>query len=359
MQKRKLIGFISLAILFFGTVGSTSMQTTDNSENLFYDLFDGFMNIWDIQEVSGADSDTSTGSFLLDSTPVASSVDFVDSAYSLTSTLTSDDSTIFGVNFTITHSATMADLLNVTVLIFDDSVHGADPRAGSPDGYQLIQILWTESDANWVIDQGALSQWTMQSPVDPGIAGSETVFEFCARFDMSKITRADSDWNASVWVFDDDGTPDWTADSETGLVTVSNYYEVTYSTSTFDWGGGVVESNAVNVTHDVISVDVICNNDYELTILGSDFTASAETPIDLDVTDCLAWDEDGSAGGDSFWVRNSETIGLGAWGTISAPTSESANTVNIYVLLSTDTFFDAGIGKTWSSIITIQAQADT
>lgn len=316
-----------------------------------------FFGMSTVQQVSSADNDTSTASFLLDSTPVASDVNYVDSAYALTSTLTSDDSTIFGVNFTITHSATMADLLNVTILLFDDSVYGADPRGASPDGYQLIEILWTEADDSWAIDQGSLSQWTMQSPNDPGIAGSETVFEFTARFDMSKITRADTDWNVSVWVFDDDGTPDWTADSETALVTVSNYYEVVFSTSTFSWG--TVESSAVNVTHGALTVDVICNNVYELTILGADFTASAETPIDLDVTDAIAWDEDGSAGGTSFWIRNTETIGLGAWDAISAPTTETANTVNVYILLTTDTFFDAGIGKTWSSIITVQAQADT
>lgn len=357
MQKRKLIGIISLTILLFGAIGSMGFQTTDNSNNLFSGLYDGFLNIWNIQDVSGADSDDSIGSFDLDSSPVLSDVDFVDAAYSLTSTLTPDDSTIFGVNFTVTHAATMDDLLNVTVLIFDESEHGSDPRAGSPDGYQLIQLLWTEGDDSWAIDQGALSQWDMQSPVDPGTASGETEYEFCARFDMSKITRADTDWNCSVYVFDDDVTEDWDGLGETGLVTVSNFFEVTVSTGTFSWG--TVESNAVNVSHDALSVDVIANTVFELTILGTDFTASAETPIDLDVTDCVAWDEDGSAGDESFWIRNTETIGLLGWDAQSALTTESAIQKNVYILLSTSTFFDEGIGKTWSSTFTIQAQADT
>lgn len=357
MQKRKLIGIVSLTILLFGAVGSMGMQTTDNSENLFYDLYDGFMNICDIQEVSGADSDTSTGSFDLDSIPVLSAVDYVDASYALTSTLTPDDSTIFGVNFTVTHAATMADLLNITMILFDDSLHGADPRGGTPNGYEILEISWVESTATWNIDQGSLTEWTMQTPVDPGAASGETEFEFCARFDMSKITRACADFNVSVWVYDDDGTPDSDADSETGLVTVSNFFEVVASTSTFSWG--TVESSAVNVSHDALSVDVVCNTAWELTILGTDFSASAETDIDLDVTDCVAWDEDGSEGDDSFWIRNTETIGLSGWDAQSALTTETAITKNVYILLSTSTFFDAGIGKTWSSTFTIQAQADT
>ena len=39
------------------------------------------------------------------------------------------------------------------------------------------------------------------------------------------------------------------------------------------------------------------NYNFELKIKGTDFTASEESDIDLDVTDIVAWDEDGSAGG--------------------------------------------------------------
>ena len=138
---------------------------------------------------------------------------------------------------------------------------------------------------------------------------------------------------------------------------MSNYFEVSASTATFTWG--TVESGQTNLTHDAISFDVIANCVWELTVLATDVTAPSETDVDIDVTNCFAWDEDGSANGNSFWVRNTETVGLGTWDAQSALSTETAITRNFYILLTTSTFFDAGIGKTWSATFTVQAQADT
>lgn len=307
--------------------------------------------------VSGETYDTSEGSFTLDAIPTVSDVQFVDSAYSLTSTLIPDDSTIFGLNFTITFPAGMDDIHNVTIDIFDDSLHGSDYDSDDPNGYQHIRVTWIESSDTWAIDQDTLTQWTEQTSIDPGIAGVETNFEFCFRFDMSKITGADSDWNATVFVYDDDSPADSHGSSETGLVTVSNYFELSFSTASFSWG--TVDSSTVNATHGALSIDVIANAQWELQINATDFNATAESDVDIEANDIICVDEDGSVDGESYWIRNTiATVAFTAWDNVAPLTTETATSLNVYILLSTGVFFDAGSGKTWSTWVTIWCQAN-
>ena len=139
--------------------------------------------------------DSATGTFGLNAPPIVSGVQFVDASYSLTSTLTPDDSTIFGVNVTLQHSSNIDWIKNVTFYIFDDSVHGSDWLSATPDGVLLTAITWTETSDSWVIDQGSMTQWTMQSPIDPGSSYGGDTTVLVARFDISKAATYDTDWN--------------------------------------------------------------------------------------------------------------------------------------------------------------------
>ena len=94
--------------------------------------------------------DSATGSFGLNAPPIVTNVNFVDSSYALTGSLTPDDSTIFGVNFTLQHSSTLAWIRNVTVYIFDDSIHGSDWASADPDGIQLTApVKGLDTDVAW------------------------------------------------------------------------------------------------------------------------------------------------------------------------------------------------------------------
>jgi hypothetical protein len=308
--------------------------------------------------VSGETYDTSQGSFTLDSVPTVSDVQFVDSAYALTSTLIPDDSTIFGINFTVAFPAGMDDLDNITINIFDDSLHGGDYASNDPNGYQHVRIVWTESDDTYAIDQDTLTQWTEQSSIDAGIGNAATTFDFCVRFDMSKITRADSDWNCSVIVYDEDSPADSDEAVETGLVTVSNYFQTDFDSSTFSWG--TVPSNAVNSTHAPLSIDIIANAQWELLINATDFNATAESDVDIEANDIICLDDDGSSGDESYWIRNTiAVVAFSTWDNVAPLTTETPINLNVYILLSTGNFFDAGSGKTWSTWVTVWCQANT
>lgn len=308
-----------------------------------------------------ATNDSSTGSFLLNATPAVSLVDFVDSVSAPTSTLTPDDTAIFAVAFRIDHAAGMTDILNATIYIYDDSTHGSDYDSAAADGVLLTTILWTEADDTWAIDQGSCTEWTMQTPVDPGTGSGSTQEDFEARFDISRAARADtSDWNTTVHVFDDDGTPEESIDTESALVTMSNNFEITFSSGTFSWG--TLEPETTDNTHGALTLSVYANAQWELTIQGTDFTASAESDVDIEAQNIIKVDDDGSAGGSQQWIRNTQTIVTtpAAWDN-QAPLSDDTSdiTVTCYFLLDTGTFFNAGIGKTWSITVQVDIQANT
>lgn len=311
-----------------------------------------------ITPILGQDSDVLQGSFTLDAVPATSGVNYVDSVYALTSTLNPNDLDVFGVNFTIDFPASMDFLDNVTLNIFDDSLHGADYTTNDPNGYDHIRVTWVETTDVWAIDQDTLSQWTEQSSIDPGSSSALTNFEFVFRFDISKIARADTDWNVTVIAYDNSTPVDSGAAAETALVTMNEYYEQTPSSSTFSWG--TVDSGSTNVTHGALSIDIIANAQWEIQINSTDFNATGESDVDIEGQNVIVLDEDGSAGGTSQWIRN--TIGVvvfTAWDNVAPLTTETAVTLNIYIFLTTSTYFDAGAGKTWSCWVTFWLQANT
>lgn len=304
-------------------------------------------------------SDSVLAYFYLNALPNVNNVDFVDSTYTLTSSLTPNDNDIFGVNFTVSTSGSIADIKNCTIYVFDDSVHGSDYDSASPDGIFLIVGVWNESDDLWTIDQGSMTQWTLQSPVDPGSASALNQFTFCFRYDISKVARADTDWNASVIVWDDTGPsgPENDTASETGLVTMENNFELSFSLENVTWGN--VAPSTVNATHQSLILQIYANNDWELLINATDFNTTIAGPADVDIetTNVLIWDEDGVAGGTSLWVRNTIQTGLGTWDARSPMVDESGFTRSVYLYLSTGLEFT--LGYTWQTTFYTYIQLDT
>jgi len=303
----------------------------------------------------GATSDSLTATFTLNATPVVSNVNFVDSAYASTATLTPDNTAIFGVDFDVSLSSGMTDILNVTIYIFDDSVHGADFNTTPADGDELITILWIEATDTWSIDQGAFSEWTMQSPIDPGIGNASTTGDFRAMFDISWAAAASADWNASVFVFDDDGTPEYDFASEVAFVTMNNNFDISYSVTTISWGNDIVPSSVNNTQLTAVTVQIRANAQWETSASAVDFTPG---PIDVEALLILIWDEDNSAGGNSVQIQNTENILEGTWDNQVRMPGEANVTRSYYVFLSADVG-GWSVGQLYTTTISIFIAANT
>lgn len=310
--------------------------------------------------VLAATDDTAQGSFTLNATPSVTNVDFQTDAYVTTSTLTPDATTYFRLNFTVSSAGTLNDILNVTAWIYDDSVYGATYNTSSPDGLQLVRILWVEDTDTWTINQGTFTEWSIDNSGsdDPGADPSVTTFEYSARFQISRAARYDTDWNATVHVYDDDSpTAEVDYATETALVTMNQNFEISYSASTFSWGSNV-QPNSVNNTHGALSINIYANDQWELRINATDFNTSGQSDVDIEAQNILAWDQDGSNGGISQWVRNTiATLPTGStWDNQAPMSTETALTRNCYYFLSTGTYFV--VGYTWSTWVTVWIQAN-
>jgi hypothetical protein len=322
-SEKKKLGILSLLLLITGLIG--------------------------ISIVKGATDDSATGSFTVDSVPDLTNTNFVNGTdFSLVSTLIPDNSELYGVNFTLTHSGTIDDILNVTVWIYDDSVHGSDYQTASPNGLQLIRAVWVEDTSAWTVAQGSFSEWTESSSIDPAADSALTTFDFVLIFDISRAARADTDWNVTVGVFDDDDDTDY--DTEAGLVSMAEYYAITFSSSTFSWGS--VQTSSVNNTHGALSVSIYANAQWELLVNGTDFNDTT----DIEGNNIVAWDLDGSNGGDSFWLRNTIATGLSTWDNQVAMSDETPLTRNNFYFLSTGVLFTEG--NAYELTVTVYIQAN-
>lgn len=304
--------------------------------------------------------DYATGSFTLNAQPSVASVDFQTDAYVTDEAL--DPVTVYQrLNFTVTHSGTFDDILNCTIWIFDDSTHGSDYNTTAEDGIFLVQFLWVEATDTWsVSDQGSMSEWDVDSATsdDPGTASSETTFEFSMRFNISQVARAEAgDWNATIHVYDDDGGgAEWGAASEGTLVTMNNYFSVLYSTRTFTWGSDI-QPNSDNNTHGALTMTAYANAAWEMRINATDFNTSGESDVDIEANDILTWDQDGSNGGNSSFIRNTIATLIGTWDEEAAMSDENGLNRNVYYFLSPGAFFI--VGKEWNTTVTIWIQADS
>jgi len=303
----------------------------------------------------------SDGSFTLNSAPDVADVDFQTDAYVTDEALDPDAVTYQRLNFTLTSSAGLDDILNATIYIFEDSTHGATYNTSAPDGLLLVEYMWTEATNTFtVVDQGALSEWSIDSATSdkPADTSLVTTYEFSMRFQISRAARAaTTDWNASVHVYDDDGSPEMDIDSEPTLVTMNSYFELEFSSSTFTWGSDVQPSSVNNSITAGVTITVYANAQWEITLSATDFNATAESDVDIEANDIVSWDHDGSAGGDSLWIRNTPATMVDTWDNQAPMSTESGFNRDFYVYLSPGVFFV--VGKEWQFAVTATCQADT
>ncbi|MHA2009846.1 MAG: hypothetical protein ACXACY_10245 [Candidatus Hodarchaeales archaeon] len=335
------------------------MKSNTNKRGLIPILIIGFALLFGVMSINvlAQSSDTATGTVTIgNATPTVEDIEIVNSTYDIVTAWDPDNSGIFGVNATVGDTNQLADLVNVTWYIFDDSVHGTDYDTASATGNDLVIVWWNESNDLWTIDQGAFTEWDIQSAQDPGAASSASSYEFTARFDISRATYYDTDWNVSVVVFDE---ADATNESASGsLFTMNKYYEIDYLSTTFAWGTvSSLSTNNTMLTN--YTMNIWANfNSWEIAINGSDMTAGGQPDVDLETNDSVVWSETGAEDTtSSLWVRNTQTVGLGNWDAQSRMTTESAISREVH-LWFTDTGFHT-TNEEYSITIWFELRDDT
>lgn len=360
-QTTKKIMAITTILLIVGMVGlKTSDDTTNHVIVDFFDtIYDGFSNIWNIEEVTAPTEDQATGSFYLNAAPTVTGVNYEEDGYGSDEAL--DPVTVQQrVNFTLETSAYLDDLLNATIWIFDDSEHGANYNETAEDGIYLVSFLWTEATNTFTVNsQGSMTEWAVDdgNSDKPADTSAVTTFEFSMRFTISQVARADtSDWNCTVHVYDDDaGTAEWDYASESALVTMNSYFSLEYSDSGFTWGSDI-QPNSVNNTHASLTVTAFANAQWELQINATDFNSSGESDVLLS-NDILCWDADGSAGGSSFWIRTTIATATDDWDNQGPMSDENGLSRDCNYFLSPAELFI--VGKEWNTTVSVWIQANT
>jgi len=311
-----------------------------------------------IVQIYAADTDTIDGTVTVgNAIPGIDTIVYVDSVGSVETNYDPDDTTIYGVKVTISDTNTLADIKNVTFYLYEDGTHNADYADVPANGYDLINISWTESTGTWeTLQQGSNTLWTEQTSVDPGVASGLGTFDFIFRFDISKVAWADTTWNASVVVFDDQEATNSTGG--VGFVEMNSYFELDIVELTFTWG--TVSTNDKNVTWVANrTVDFFNNAAAEITVAGSDLTSGGESDVDIALLDIVIFDADGVASGtDNFWIRNIATIGVGSWDAIGRMTLDTSPTqLTIHAWFNENG--DLVPGPTYDITLTFLVRADT
>lgn len=291
--------------------------------------------------------------------PTASSIVYVDDVYAIETAFMPNNTDIFGINVTISDANTMDDLDNITWYFYDDSAHGTDFNTTGATGYDLVVITWVKTNAEWSIDQGAFTKWTIQNNTgdDCVAVGCDTVstFDFSARFDISYGVLSSADWNATVQVYDT--SEDFDDTTASGLVTMSNWFAITIDNTAIAWGtvSSLTTNNTIQTNR---TITITATAVWELQIKADDMTASAEPSVDLDTVDAVVW-SDGITEGSaiSLWFRNTYVTALGTWDAQSALGSET-NATRQYNVWFTDTG-DFASAKEYECIMYVLIQADT
>jgi hypothetical protein len=311
------------------------------------------------QMAFAADNDSIDLDFQIDSIPAVSGVNYEADGYGAIASLNPDATTWYRLNFTVDMANGLQYIDNITIWLFEDVQHGADYDSAAPDGLYLTEFRWEEGTDTWTCDdQGALSNWAIDSANsdDCGTGSAETQFEFSMRFQVSQVARYSTSWNASVHAYDDD-TEDVGKDSEAGLITYNEYFSLVMDYATGTWGTDIqVDSVNNSLTPDDRSFTIIANRQWEITVQGTDFTGGSG--VDIDGNNVIAWDEDGVADGNSFWIRaDSATVGLGTWDNQSPHSTEAGSSLTLHVYLSPAQLFTGG--NTYTTTITCTLQANT
>jgi len=274
-----------------------------------------------IYSVMAADNDDVTLDFQIDSIPAVSAVDFTDDADSPISELDPDATTYYKVAFTVDMPNTLEFIDFVEVFIFEDVQHGAD----------------------------------YDSAPDCGTASALTTYDFQMRFQVSEVARYSTSWNVSVHAWDDD-TFDVGKDSETALITFTEYFSLVFSTGTGSWGTDIqVDSTDNPLSPDTITITIVSNAQWEITLIATDFTPET---IDIDGNDIIEWDYDGVAeGGDSFFIRaDSATTCSDGYDDQAPSSTEAGDSLDFHVFLNPAQLFTGG--QTYSTTITATIQAN-
>lgn len=167
-------------------------------------------------------------------------------------------------NFTISDSNTLADLHNVTVIIYDSTGSTWDDSDAEIDHYTFT---WVESTDTWSCVGPSAGFINTGNCIDPGTGSSSTSFEFQLAFDLSKCATYRSDttvWIANVTVWDDSANTDT---DTTICFGVASYKEMVSIDGSHSWAGLVPGTNDNDIDDPAdhkIDITVLSNSQYKI-----------------------------------------------------------------------------------------------
>lgn len=185
--------------------------------------------------------------------------------------------TEYHANFTITDGNTLADLKNITILIYDDTGSTWDDSDAEIDHYTMT---WVESTDVW----DTSSYVDDADCKDPGTGYGETSFEFTLSFDLSKVAtyRATPTWKMNITVWDDSEN----SDTDTTIMFGIAFYQ---------------EVNVVDTTHSWTNINPGTNN--------QTLSTPADHKIDITVIANAAYDVQAQSNASNL-VSGSDTIAI-------------------------------------------------
>lgn len=176
-----------------------------------------------------------------------------------------DVDTQYHLNFTLSDEDTIADIDNVTICIWKESVSDENGTVAEQSCYNFTWVestgIWTSNPAGFKIDANC---------TDPGPAFGETQAKFRLAFDLSKVAQKSTgttDWNVTIFAWDESTHSDVERKIWFGVYA---YTEITITDTTHAWSALSPGSENTAVTGQPVGFTVVSNANYDIMVKGND-----------------------------------------------------------------------------------------
>jgi len=191
-----------------------------------------------------------------------------------------DVDTQYHLNFTLSDEDTIANIDNVTICIWKESVSDENGTVAEQSCYNFT---WVESDATWTSNPAGFK--IDANCTDPGVAYSGTQFKFRLAFDLSKVAQlsaSTTSWNVTIFAWDEDGNSDAERKIWFGVYA---YNEITITDATHGWSSlnpGISE-NVMDQPDGDLDFTVVSNAQYDIMAEANDTKLKSQYLDELNV----------------------------------------------------------------------------